>query len=183
MKNYDGEKSDALKSAIVRLIEETDLPRPYAYYIEVHYAAAGEEAQLFRGLCQRIKRCGLRLARQCSLAWRERQEPLRRGLFSRCACGHAVSIRASMSMCSNVFYTASSTKHFMQACSANWEAKMRSPLYLEEAMRRQSLKYYDYLAIKNAYEALEGRSRSKETFPAMKTLKRWQRWRLNGCNI
>ncbi len=153
MKNYDGEKSDALKSAIVRLIEETDLPRPYAYYIEV-IAAAGEESSFSEACANELKGAGSDLLDSVLLAYENAKSRYAADCFLDVLADMPFDTRVYEHVLERFLY---SEQH--KALYASLLGKLGSENalpYLEEAMRRQSLKYYDYLAIKNAYEALGG---------------------------
>ena len=153
MQNYEGEKSDALKTTILRLIEEMDMPRPYAYYISV--IAAADEASDFTEACaEELKDAGASQLEEVIAAYEAAK--------SRYAADCFLDILADMPYDTRAFeYTlerflySEHQKAFYASLLGKLGNEKALP-YLEEALRLPAIRYYDYAAVKNAYEALGG---------------------------
>ena len=153
MKNYEGEKSEALKIAIVRLIEEMDIPRPYDYYIEV--VATAEDKNDFAEACvDELKSAGAAYLGSVLIACEQAKNDYVADCF--------LDILADMPFDERVFelvlerFLYSESKKAYYASLLGKLGSERALPYLEEALRQERIDYYDYTATKSAFEALGG---------------------------
>ena len=153
MKNYEGERSDTLKIAVVRLIEEMELPRPYDYYIEV-IAAAEDRSDFTEACVDELKGAGAVYLENVLLAYEQAKNDYVADCF--------LDILADMPFDDRVFervlerFLYSEGKKAFYASLLGKLGSERALPYLEEALRQENVNYYDYTAIKNAFEALGG---------------------------
>lgn len=151
MRNYEGEKADAMKAAVVRLIEEMDMPRPFDYYIET-VAASTEQSQFSEACVDELKNAGEAFKNSMIAAYEKAQSPYSADCF--------LDILADMPFDARVFELtleqflySETNKAFYASCLGKLGSEKALP-YLEDALKQEGIKYFDYISIKNAMEAL-----------------------------
>lgn len=153
MQNYEGENSDDICTIIVKLIEEMDMPRPFAYYIDV--VAKATKPSCFPEACvEELKNAGKEYTRNVISAYETAQ--------SLYAADCLLDILADMpfdersfELALEKFLYSDINKAFYASCLGKLGSDKALP-YLEEAMRQDGIKYFDYVSIKNAVEELGG---------------------------
>lgn len=148
---YEGEKSDEIKNAIVRLIAEMDFKHPYAYYIEVIKAA--EKASDFSETCaEELKEAGPEYLEEVYEAFKKSG--------SRYAADCFLDILSNMPFDERVyehvmerFLFSEDGKAFYASLLGKLGSEKAIP-YLSDILRQDGINYYDYTAVKNALEAL-----------------------------
>ena len=153
LKNYRGENEDKLRTIIVKLIEEMDMEHPYDYYIEV-IAGSSEQTEFSEACADELRNAGPDYLEAVMNAFE-----------------HASSAYAAdcfLDILTDMPYDERTYNHAMerfllcdqqQAFYAQCLGKIGNPQALpalEEALRRDNIRYYDYVAIRNALEELGG---------------------------
>ena len=153
LKNYDGDKSDIVKQAIIRLIEEMDMAHPYEYYIEV-IADADEQNDFVEACAQELKNSGEDYIEQMIVEFERAKNPYVSDCFLDVLCDISYDERVSQIALEKFLYS-DSNKAFYASCLGKL-GNANAVSYLEEALRNEDTVYYDYMAIKNALEELGG---------------------------
>ncbi|MFA5676055.1 MAG: hypothetical protein WDA65_05980 [Christensenellales bacterium] len=149
--NYDGEREDALKYAIVRLIEEMDFKHPYAYYIDVIKTA--DEANDFTEICaEELKNAGQQYFDESFKAYKEVNTPYAADCFLDILCDMPFDERVYDCVLERFLYCEDGKAFYASLLGKLGEEKAIP--YLSDALRLEGIKYYDYIAVKNALEAL-----------------------------
>lgn len=153
MKNYEGEAADALKTAVVRLIDEMELAHPYPYYIGV-IAAAGEAGDFSEACAAAL--CGACAAHLDSVlaAYESAQSRYAADCFLDILAGLPFDERIYEHVLER-FLLAETGRAFYASLLGRLGSEKALP-YLKEALRQDGMGYYDYCAVKNALEALGG---------------------------
>ncbi len=151
MQNYEGEKCDDIKTAIVRLIEEMDMPRPFAYYIDT-ISSSAEKNDFCEACVEELKNAGGAYKDSLIAAYENAKSAYSADCF--------LDILADMPFDERVYeYTleqflySETNKAFYASCLGKLGSDKALP-YLEDAIRQDGIKYFDYVSIKNAMEAL-----------------------------
>ncbi len=153
MQNYEGEKSDEIRTTVAKLIEEMDMPRPFAYYIDV-VAAAAEPSDFSEACVEELKNAGQDYIDKVISAY----ESATSGYAADCFLDILADMpydERSYELALERFLYSDTNKAFYASCLGKLGCDKALP-YLEEALRQDGLKYFDYISIKNAVEALGG---------------------------
>jgi hypothetical protein len=153
LKNYSGDGEDKLRTIIVRLIEEMDMAHPYDYYIDV-IAGACEQSDFSEACADELRNAGP----DYLMALMDALEQ----------AGSAYAADCFLDILTDLPYDERTYNYAMerfvlsdeqQAFYAQCLGKIGNPQALpalEEALRRENIRYFDYVAIRNALEALGG---------------------------
>lgn len=153
MKNYDGEESQSLKIAIASLIEEMNFPRPYAYYIDV--VADTSEADDFTEICvEQLKGAGAAYLEAVLAAFNATDSLYASDCFLDVLADMPFDERVYENILERFLYT-ETNKAFYASLLGKLGSEKAMP-YLQEALSLENIRYYDYMAVKNAFEALGG---------------------------
>lgn len=153
MQNYEGDKCDEICTQVVRLIEEMDLPRPFAYYIDV--VSVSLEPSGFSEACvEELKNAGAEYTDRVIAAYESAVSPYAADCFLDILADMPYDER-TYELALERFLYSETNKAFYASCLGKLGSEKALP-YLEEALRRDDIKYFDYVSIKNAVEALGG---------------------------
>lgn len=153
LKNYEGEKSAEIKAVIVQLIEEMQMQHPFDYYIEV--IAEASEADDFTEACaQELGDTGEDYKEKVILAYEQAQSSYSSDCFLDILTDLPYDERTFGFALEKFLYN-DSQRAFYASCLGKLGNEKALP-YLEEALKEESLTYYDYVSIKNALEELGG---------------------------
>ena len=153
LKNYSGENEDKLRTIIVQLIEEMDMQHPYDYYIEV-ITGSSEKSDFSETCADELRNAGPDYLEAVMSA------------FER--AGSAYAADCFLDILTDMPYDERTYNYAMErfllsdrqrAFYAQCLGKIGNPQALpalEEALRRDNIRYFDYVAIRNALEALGG---------------------------
>ncbi len=153
MENYEGEKSDKLKSVIVSLIEEMDMKHPYEYYID-SIAGSAEEMEFPESCVQALKETGDQFKEKIILAYEEAVNEYSSDCFLDILSDLPYDYRTFNFALEKLLYR-DTKKAFYASCLGKLGNEKALP-YLEETMKDERIVYYEYVAIKNAFEELGG---------------------------
>ncbi len=153
MKNYEGEKSDKLKSVIVQLIEEMDMDHPYDYYIE-SVSVSTEEADFPESCVQALKETGDMFKEKIIIAYEHAGSEYSSDCFLDILSDLPYDERTYNFALEKLLYS-DKKKAFYASCLGKLGNEKALP-YLEEALKDEAIAYYEYVAIKNAFEELGG---------------------------
>lgn len=153
MKNYEGDKNDKLKSVIVQLIEEMDMSHPYDYYIEA--IAGSTEMNDFPESCvQALKETGETYKEKIISAYEKAGNDYSSDCFLDILSDLPYDERTYNFVLEKFLYS-DTKKAFYASCLGKLGNDKALP-YLEEALKDEGIVYYEYVAIKNAFEELGG---------------------------
>lgn len=153
IKNYEGEKSDKLKSVIVQLIEEMDMKHPYDYYIDA--IAGSTEIMDFPESCvQALKETGESFKEKIISAYEQSENEYSSDCFLDILSDLPYDERTYNFVLEKFLYS-DTKKAFYASCLGKLGNEKALP-YLEEALKDEGIVYYEYVAIKNAFEELGG---------------------------
>lgn len=153
MKNYDGEESQKLKISIASLIEEMNFPRPYAYYIDV--VSASHEADDFAEICvKELKGADADYLEPVLAAYENAASPYAADCFLDVLADMPFDERVFEHVLDRFLYN-ETNKAFYASLLGKLGCEKAMP-YLQEALSHEGIRYYDYIAVKNAFEALGG---------------------------
>ena len=153
LKNYEGEKSDQLKTYIVRMIEEMDLGHPYKFYIEV--ISGSDESGLFPEACaQELKNSGEAYIEDIIAAYESATNRYASDCFLDILTDLPYDERVYQFALDKFLYE-NMKKAFYASCLGKIGNENAIP-YLEEALKDESTAYFDYVSIRNAIEELGG---------------------------
>ncbi len=153
MQNYEGSKSDEIRTAVAKLIEEMDMPRPFAYYIDV-VSAAAEPSDFSEACVEELKSAGQDYIDKVILAYESASSVYAADCLLDILADMPFDER-SYDLALEKFLYSGTGKAFYASCLGKLGCEKALP-YLEEALRQDDLKYFDYVSIKNAVEALGG---------------------------
>jgi hypothetical protein len=153
MQSYEGEKSDEIRTIIVRLIEEMDMPRPFAYYIDV-VSKAAQPSDFSEACVEELKNAGEAHTKDVINAYETAQSSYAADCFLDILADMPYDER-SYEFALEKFLYGETNKAFYASCLGKLGNDKALP-YLEEALRQDGIKYFDYVSIKNAVEALGG---------------------------
>lgn len=152
MQNYEGEKSDDIRTTVVKLIEEMDMPRPFAYYIDV-VSAATEPSDFTEACVEELKIAGKDYLDKVISAYESAASVYASDCFLDILADMPYDERAYEFALEKFLY--SDNKAFYASCLGKLGSDKALP-YLEEALRQDGIRFFDYVSIKNAVEALGG---------------------------
>ncbi|MGE5493769.1 MAG: hypothetical protein ACM3S4_00455 [Burkholderiales bacterium] len=151
--NYEGEKSGELKTVIVQLIDEMRMSHPYDYYIKV--IAESTEASDFPEACvQELKNTGDNYKEKIISAYENAQSDYSSDCFLDILSDLPYDERTYNYVLERFLY-GDRLKAFYASCLGKLGNEDALP-YLEQALKDEGLKYYDYMSIRDAYEELGG---------------------------
>jgi len=153
MQNCEGEKGDQIRTIIVKLIEEMDMPRPFAYYIDV-VANAAAPSEFSEACVEELKNAGEDYKQSVINAYEKAQSPYAADCLLDILADMPYDER-SYEFAMEKFLYSPANKAFYASCLGKLGSEKALP-YLEEALRQEGIRYYDYVSIKNAVEELGG---------------------------
>jgi hypothetical protein len=153
MQNYEGEKGDEIRTIIVKLIEEMDMPRPFAYYIDV-VAKATAPSEFSEACVEELKNAGEAYTKNVISAYEAAQSPYAADCLLDILADMPYDER-SYEFALEKFLYSETNKAFYASCLGKLGSEKALP-YLEEVLRQDGIRYYDYVSIKNAVEELGG---------------------------
>ncbi len=161
LKKYTGERSDEFKAVLVALIGEMEMPHPYEYYIEV--ISAETEGNDFSEACvDALKGAGGELREALIEAYESAAGEYAKDCFldilSDMPCDERV-----YSLVLEKFLYCEGKRAFYASCLGKLGNEAALP-YLEEALREDSLSYFDYVSIRDALEELGGEAGIERDF-------------------
>ncbi len=153
LKNYEGDKSDEIKTIVVRLIEEMDMRHPYDYYIEtIAFSDTGND---FTEACaQELKESGADYKNKILIAYEKSNNDYSSNCFLDILTDLPYDERTYSHVLDKFLYSADK-KAFYASCLGKLGNDKAIP-FLEEAIKQEDIVYYDYISIKNAIEELGG---------------------------
>jgi len=153
LQNYEGEHDDEFKAILVELIEEMEMPHPYAYYIGVIEAA--EEGNDFSEACvDALKSSGDTVKETLVEAYERAESEYSSECFLDILSDLPYDERVFAHVLDKFIYTADRCA-FYASCLGKLGNEKAVP-YLEDALRQEGLSYFDYESIRNALEELGG---------------------------
>ncbi|MGI5849000.1 MAG: hypothetical protein ACOX8Q_02860 [Christensenellales bacterium] len=153
LKNYEGEKSDEIKTVIVRLFGEMDMPHPYRHYINI--IAESNEISTFSEACaQELKNSGAEQLENVIAAYEAADNSYPSDCFLDILTDLPYDER-TYNFALEKFLYSGNKKAFYASCLGKIGNDKALP-YLEEALKSEDIAYFDYMSIKNALEELGG---------------------------
>lgn len=153
LQNFEGERADEFKAILVQLIEEMEMPHPYEYYISV-IAGSAESGDLSEACADALRSSGNAVKDMIVEAFENAS-----GEYAEdCFLDVLVDLPYDERVYANVldkFVCSGSKRAFYASCLGKLGNEKALP-YLEEALRQDSLAYFEYISIKNALEELGG---------------------------
>lgn len=153
LQNYEDKKAQAVKVAIVRLIEEMDLPHPYEYYIEV-ITRSNEQNDYAEACADELKNSGQNHKEEIIAAFEAADNAYASDCLLDVLSYFKYDARIFQFVLEKFLYSGMN-QAFYASCLGKMGNEKALP-FLEEALRSDDVGYYDYIAIKNALEALGG---------------------------
>ena len=153
LKNYSGEKSDAIKKVVVRLIEEMDMVRPYALYIDA-IATSDEKNDYAEACAEELKIAGESEKEDVIAAYEAAKSPYAADCFLDILVDMPYDERTYVFALEKFLYS-DIQKAFYANCLGKIGNESALP-YLEEELKSDDITYYEYVSIKNALEELGG---------------------------
>ena len=153
LKTYDGEKSDKVKTVVVRLLEEMDMRHPYEIYIEV-IAASSEKSEFSEACAEELRNAGDAQKENLIAAFESAPSPYASDCFLDILCDISGEERIYQFALDKFLYS-DAHRAFYASCLGKIGNDSALP-FLEEELKDDDIIYFDYIAIKNAYEELGG---------------------------
>jgi hypothetical protein len=153
LKNYSGENEDKIRTVVVRLIEEMDMDHPYDYYIEV-ISQSGEQSDFSEACADELRDAGPAYLEPMIRAFEQAQTSYAMDCFLDILTDMPYDER-TYGYAMERFLLSDTQKAFYANCLGKLGDPRALPA-LEEALRQENLKYFDYIAIRNALEELGG---------------------------
>ncbi|MDD5017366.1 MAG: hypothetical protein PHO15_04605 [Eubacteriales bacterium] len=153
LKNYDGEKSDKIKTVVVRLIEEMDMIHPYDIYIDA-IANSSEKSDFSEACAEELKNAGEIQKENLIAAYEASESGYASDCFLDILCDLPCDERIFQFALEKFLYS-DDQKAFYASCLGKIGNENALP-YLEEELKNDDIVYFDYMAMKNAYEELGG---------------------------
>jgi hypothetical protein len=153
LKNYTGNNEDKIRTIVVRLLEEMDMEHPYDYYIDV-IAQSCEQSDLSEVCADELRNAGTGFLEKMMDALEQAQNAYAADCFLDILTDLPYDER-TYSYAMERFLLSDNQKAFYAHCLGKVGNLQALPA-LEEALRQEDLKYFDYLSIRNALEALGG---------------------------
>ena len=174
LKNYEGEKAVEIKSAIVRLIEEMDMPHHLEYYIE-SISDAEEKNDFVECAAEELKGSGSSCIDKLTQAYENARNPYVSDCFLDILCDVSFEKRI-FDFALDKFLYSSGNRAFYASCLGKLSDADALP-YLYESLSEENLGFYDYTAIKNAIEALGGEVEIDREFDGDSDYESLMKWR------
>jgi hypothetical protein len=153
LQNYEGEHGDEFKTILLELIEEMEMPHPYAYYIGEIEAA--EEGNDFTEACvDALKGSGDTVKEILVEAYERAEAEYARECFLDILSDLPYDERVFAHVLDKFIYSVD-RRAFYASCLGKLCNDKALP-YLEDALRQEGLSYFDYVSIRNAVEELGG---------------------------
>jgi hypothetical protein len=153
LKNYSGEDEDKIRTTVVRLIEEMDMAHPYDYYVDV-IAQAGEPSDFSETCADELRNAGPGYLETLMGAFEQAQSAYATDCFLDILTDMPYDER-TYGYAMERFLLSDEHKAFYAQCLGKIGNPLALPV-LEEALRQEGLRYFDYVAIRNALEELGG---------------------------
>ncbi len=153
LKNYSGENEDKLRTVVVRLIEEMDMDHPYDYYIDV-ISKAVEQSDFSEACADELRDAGPEYVEAVLAAFERAEHPYARDCFLDILTDMPYDER-TYGYVMERFLLSDTQKAFYANCLGKIGNPTALPA-LEDAIRQENLRYFDYIAIRNALEELGG---------------------------
>jgi hypothetical protein len=153
LQNYEGERGDEFRAVLVQLIEEMEMPHPYAYYIEV-LAGAAEGNDFTEACVDALKGSGDKVQAALIAAYEAAQSEYAAECFLDVLSDLAYDERVYGFVLDKFIY-GSDKRAFYASCLGKLGNEKAVP-YLEEAIRQDGLTYFEYISMRNALEELGG---------------------------
>jgi len=153
LQNYDGEKRDKVKIAIIRLIEEMELPHPYEFYLDI-ITSAEEQNDLAEACVDELRNSGDVMTDRII----EELDRTDSRYVSDCLLDILTDLpydERTFQFALEKFLYSDSDKAFYANCLGKIGNEKAMPI-LEDTMKSDEANYYDYVAIRNAIEELGG---------------------------
>lgn len=153
LQNYEGERGDEFRAILVQLIEEMEMPHPFEYYISV-IAGAVEGSDFSEACVDALKTSGSSVKEMLVEAFENASSEYAADCF--------LDILADLPYEERVYtyvldkFVSSADKHAFYASCLGKLGNEKALPYMEEALRQDSLTYFEYISIKNALEELGG---------------------------
>jgi len=153
LRNYEGDRNDEFKALLVALIEEMDMPHPYAQYIEVIEGAA--EGNDFSEACvDALKGSGDEVKEVLIEAYERTEGEYAAECFLDILSDLPYDARVFAHVLDR-FICSTDKRAFYASCLGKLGNDKALP-YLEDALRQESISYFDFVSIRNALEELGG---------------------------
>ncbi len=153
LKNYSGENEDKIRTVVVRLIEEMDMEHPYDHYIDV-IAQSAEQSDFSEACADELRNAGSSYLEPMVCAFEQAQNSYAMDCFLDILTDLPYDDR-TFNYAMERFLLSDTQKAFYANCLGKIGNPKALPA-LEEAIRQEGLKYFDYVAIRNALEELGG---------------------------
>ena len=153
LKNYEGEKEIKIRTVIVRLIEEMDMRHPFEYYIEV-ISQSDSQSDFTEACVDELKDAGAAYLEPVLEAYEKAATSYAADCFLDILTDLPYDER-TYNHAMERFLFGESQKAFYANCLGKIGNAKAIPV-LEDALRQEDIKYYDYIAIRNALEELGG---------------------------
>lgn len=158
---YEGEKACELKTLIVELIEEMELNHPYDYYIDV--IARSSEPDDFPEACvKELKNTGEKYKEKIIEMYESAQSNYSADCFLDILADLPYDERSYDFALEKLVYD-TDKKAFYASCLGKLGNEKALP-YLEEAIKANNIKYFEFEAIRNAIEELGGEVTAEREF-------------------
>lgn len=151
LKNYDGEKSDQIKTIVVRLIEEMDMLHPYELYIQA-IADANEKSDYSEACAQELKNAGEEQKESVIAAYEASKNNYVADCFLDVLTDLPYDDRTYQFALEKFLYS-DSQKAFYANCLGKL-GNDQALQYMIDELKSEDTVYFDYISIKNALEEL-----------------------------
>lgn len=153
LRNYSGENEDKIRTVVVSLIEEMDMAHPYDYYIEV-ISESSEQSDFSEACADELRNAGPDYLEQVMSAFEQAQSSYAMDCLLDILTDLPYDDR-TYGYAMERFLLSENQKAFYANCLGKIGNPEALPA-LEEALRQEGIKYFDYVAIRNALEELGG---------------------------
>ena len=153
LKNYSGESEDKIRTVIVRLIEEMDMDHPYDYYIDV-ISQTNEQTDFSEACADELRDAGPNYVETVMSSFEQTEHPYAMDCFLDILTDMPYDER-TYGYAMERFLLSDTQKAFYANCLGKIGNPAAIPA-LEESLRQENLRYFDYVAIRNALEELGG---------------------------
>jgi hypothetical protein len=153
MKNYSGDGEDKLRAVVVRLIEEMDMAHPYDYYIDV-ISETCTQNEFSEACADELRNVSADYLETLITAFDNANNAYAMDCFLDILTDLPYDER-TYSYAMERFLLSDKQKAFYAQCLGKIGNPQAIPV-LEEALRQENIRYFDYVAIRNALEELGG---------------------------
>jgi len=161
LKNYSGENEDKIRTIVVKLIEEMDMEHPYLYYIDM-IAQTCEKNEFSEACVDELRNAGPEYLETVMNAFEQAQNAYAMDCFLDILTDLPYDERTYNYVIER-FLLSDSQKAFYAQCLGKIGNPQALPS-LEEALRQEDIRYFDYMAIRNALEELGGEADIERDF-------------------